>query len=266
MNTESAPAETGFSTSTLCEQRLVHGYWGALSRAGGTPGVSIASPDQFDGGDTLSLACTQTYFSASDERKLLKAWCALLPQLKLKTLIFTSRVNQALFDAATQVEGLQALSIKWSGIKSIRSIVDCAGLSALKIGSTPSLTGLEVLPRLQALRSLNIENVRQAQDLSFAAGMPQLLELGVSGSMWSDQKIDSLRPLEDLPDLQVLWLVAAKVQRDGLIPLHGLPRLAALYCGFNFRAHEFADLRAAVATLRYGSAFDEESIRQYCKP
>lgn len=239
------------------------GYWG--SRRLAERPSAITRPDEFTGGDELILACTQTGLPATEQRKLVKTWCALLPQLQLKTLVFASKVNQELFDAATQVKGLDALKIKWSSIQSVESAADCTALTVLDIGSSPSLTGLAHLSRLPNLKVLLIENVKEAQDLSFAADLDGLVEFGASGSMWSEQKIDSLRPLGSLQELQILWLMNSKVLNDGLAPLHTLPRLTTLHCAFNFRASEFAALRAAAPSLKFGSPFEYRLIEQYCK-
>jgi len=248
----------------LTNEELKHGYWGARRLAGALPDIPVVHPDEFKGGDTLVLACTQTNLATSEQRRLVKAWCVSLPQLKLKTLMFTTKVNQELFDAAVQVKGLDALSIKWSSIKSISSIVDCASLTALNLGSSPSLTGLDHLTGLARLRSLCIENVREAQDLAFVQGLHGLEEFGASGSMWTDLKIESLWPLNQMHGLELLWLVGAKVLRDGLLPLHGLRSLTTLNCAYNFRGSEFAALRAATPSLRFGSPFEHEMIEQYC--
>lgn len=211
------------------------------------------------------LACTQTGLAAAEQRKLVKAWCGLLPQLQLKTLIFSTKVNQELFDAATQVKGLDALDIKWSNIKSIASVTDCKSLTVLEIGSSPSLTGLMCLAQLPRLRVLHVENVKESQDLAFAASLTGLEEFGAAGGMWNDLKIESLWPLKDLQKLEILSLVSAKVLKDGFVPLYGLRRLTTLKCAYYFRASEFAALRAAVPSLRFGSPFEHELIKRYCK-
>jgi hypothetical protein len=249
----------------LTSEELQHGYWGSRRRAGSFPASSITHPDEFDGSDILSVACTQTSLPAAEQRKLVKAWCTLLPQLELKTLIFSSKVNQNLFDAATQIKGLSALSIKWSGIKSIASVTDCKSLAVLDIGSSPSLTDLNYLSQLTQLRSLLVENVKEAHDLSFAGTLVGLEEFGACGSMWTNLKIDNLWPLRGLQNLELLWLTSAKVLNDGLLPLHGLTRLTNLRCAFDFHASEFVALRAAVASLKFGSPFEHALIEQYCK-
>lgn len=249
----------------LTSDELELGYWGSRRVNGLLPARSIIHPDELTNAEVLSLACTQTSLPSAEQRKLVNSWCALLPDLQLKTLIFESKVTQSLFDAAVQIKGLEALYIKWSGIKSIASIADCKSLTALEVGSSPSLTGLHYLTQLPKLRILRIENIREANDLRFASDLMGLEELGIAGSMWSDQKIDSLWPLKDLKNLEFLWLIGARVLRDGLLPLHGMIRLTTLKCSFTFRASEFSALRAATPSLRFGSPFEDDLIALYCK-
>jgi len=249
----------------LLDTELQEGYWRARHIAEAFPD-SISSPEEYSGQETLCLRCTQLNASPTEQRKLVKSWCSVLPTLPVKTLMFNSKVNQALFDAATKINGLEALSTEWGSIKSIASIENCSSLIALNIGSNPSLTGLKKLAVLPKLRVLHIENVKEAHDLSFASKLTQLKELGINGSMWTDQKVDNLWPLKHLQQLEVLWLIGAKVVDDGLLPLHELKKLKKLQCSFDFRASEFEALRNAVPTLKYGSAFDYDAIKNFCKP
>ena len=84
--------------------------------------------------------------------------------------------------------------------------------------------------------------------------------------MWTEQKIDDLTPLQGLQKVELLWLIGAKVKQGGLLPLHGLPRLAHLKTALNFRASEFQAIREAMPSLKYGTPFEHDLIAQYCKP
>lgn len=231
----------------LSPQELQHGYWGALRLAGSLPSP-ISHPSEYDGGERLTIACNHYN---------LKQWCETLPKLKVKTLVFECRVNQTLFDSVAQVEGLEELSIKWSGVRSLASITRCNALRALDIGSSPSATGLTHLCELLNLRSLRLENLKEAKDLTLASGILALEEFGVSGSVWSEQKIDNLWPLKQLSNLQVLWLINSRIMHGGLEPLYQLPKLITLYTSRKYFASEFAALRKSLPTLKFGTPFNE---------
>ncbi len=241
-------------------------HWDSRELEGKSASAWGLTPERFANIEVLSLACTQTSLPATAQRKLVDAWCELLPRLKLKSLHFTTKATQSMLDAAARIEGLEHLHVKWSGARSAESLAHCGSLVRLEVGSSPSLCGLATLQRLENLKCLRLENIREARDLGFVRGLPALEELSVSGSMWTDQHVDDLWPLQELRELRTLYLIGTRIGRDGLTPLHALPRLETLMASFYFRASEFAALRAAVPTLKHGSPFESDLIAQYCKP
>lgn len=229
------------------EEQLRYGYWPSRELAGRFP-PAIRYPGQYDGAHILSLACTQTALAPSAQRRLVREWCDLLPTLGVRTLLFRSRVNQDLFEAAVRIEGLEALFIKWSSIKAIDSIRRSTALQSLYIGDSPSLVGLRYLAELPLLRHLFVSGVREASDLGFAERLTGLEEFGISGG-GTKQRIDSLRPLGNLRALRLLWLVNIRVMDEGLMPLHGLQGLQSLRTSMGPENPEVAALRAAVPGL-----------------
>lgn len=222
-------------------------------------------PELFSHIDSLHLRCTQTSLPDAAQRKLVKIWCDLIPNLNITSLCLATRTNQKLVDAACQLSKLNHLRIGWGGAKSLRSIADCRHLISLEIGSSPSLSDLDALKSLKSLRTLKIENVKAAQDLSFVSGINSLTEFGICGSMWTDQKVDSLWPLATLPRLETIHLIATRILNDGLTPLHGMPHLKSVNASFYYSASEFTALRSATPTLKSGTPFDSEGIEMWCK-
>ena len=106
---------------TLPNDELVFGYWPARQLRGDIP-PAIREPSKYIGGDILNIACTQTSLTKSRQQKLVNEWCNLLPTLQIKTLVFSSKVSQQLFEAACNIPHLEALSIKWSSIVSFEPI------------------------------------------------------------------------------------------------------------------------------------------------
>ena len=141
----------------LSPEELQSGYFGSRQLAGVFP-TPISELAAYNQEEILSLSCTQLNLSATMQKKVVREWVAALPKLPIKHLLFWSKVDQELFDAAVQIPGLESLYIKWSSIKSIEAIKQCKTLKALHIGSSPSLTGLNNLRELGALFSLTLEN------------------------------------------------------------------------------------------------------------
>lgn len=209
------------------------------------PPRSIREPEQWEGGEHLSLAVTQTDLKPAEQKKLVQRWCALLPTLKdVRFLWFQSRVSPELFEAACQLPNLEGLYVKWSGIKNFRPIAQLGGtLRYLHMGSSPSLEPLDVLSELPLLEWLELENVRAA-DLGFVSSLKSLRGLGLHGDTNSLKalKVKSLAPLNGLDKLTWLSLSAIRTEDESLSPLATLPSLRYLLINNHFPWQEYAKL------------------------
>lgn len=234
---------------SLSEHQLAFGYWPSRQLSGDIP-HPIRHPDQYDGSDTLNLACTQTGLPAREQRNLIATWCSILPELPVRTIVFSSKVNQGLFDAAARNAGLEALFVKWSSVESIESLADHTALSALYLGSSPSLTGLRHLASLRELRHLFVVGARESADLGYARALSGLVEFGLSGS-GQPLVVDSLEPLGALHELAIMWLVRVRVRHGGLKPLHALRQLKSFRTSLDLQSREVVELREAVPALQH---------------
>src|SRR5687768_2234042 len=71
------------------------------------PPAPVQTPVDPPGPERLNVACTQTALAPSAARRLVADWCARLPLLRnVRTLWFSSRVSQQLFDAACSMSEL----------------------------------------------------------------------------------------------------------------------------------------------------------------
>jgi hypothetical protein len=233
----------------LSEHVLTYGYWPSRQLSGQNP-APIRHPDEYTGSNVVNVACTQTGLSPREQRNLVEAWCSLLPELPVKTLLFSSKVNQKLFEAAVANPKLEALSLKWSSVESIGAVADHPSLTALYVGDSPSLAGLDHLSSLPNLRHLFIQGVRESADLAFAGKLLSLVEFGISGGS-KPLRVASLEPLQALQSLAILWLVRVRPVSGGLEPLHQLAGLRSFRTSLNLQSSEVAGLRNAVPALQY---------------
>lgn len=210
------------------------------------PPRSIRDPEQWEGGERLSLAVTQTDLKPAEQKKLVQRWCELLPTLKdVRFLWFHSRVSPELFEAACQLPNLEGLYVKWSGIKDFTPITKLAGtLRYLHMGSSPSLEPLDVLSELPLLEWLELENVRAAAQLEFVSTLKSLRGLGLHGDTNSLKalKVASLSPLAGLDKLTWLSLSALRSEDESLAILATLPSLRYLLINNHFPWQEYAKL------------------------
>lgn len=234
----------------LSQEELEFGYWPARNLRGLFPSA-IRRPEEFTESNTLNLACTQTGLSASRQKALVREWCSLLPQLKLKTLVFSSKVSQELFDAACQIPGLEALSVKWSSVRSLDALSNAGDIRALFLGGTPAAESLVPLSSLTALEHLFVEGVPDPVDLSIVESLQFLREFGLSAVRGRKIKVRTLGPLATLELLEVLWLVDVKVLDGGLLPLYSLNRLCSFRTTISQDSKDFQALLSAVPSIKY---------------
>jgi hypothetical protein len=238
----------------LTQEEIQSGYW----VANGWPATflkPITEVDSYEGQEILSIAFARVDDTASERKNRLKQWCDFLPGLKIRMLYFHA-IHQDLFDAATQIEGLEALSTGSGRLKTIESAANCKTLKSLVITSCPSVTGLVFLKQLPNLKMLAIENVREAQELNFVRSIISLEDFSICGSLWTIQKVYDLWPLTELQNLQVLRLYSTRVLKDGLLPLHQLKKLVKFECSLYYSAEDFKALRDALPLLKYGTPID----------
>ena len=189
---------------------------------------SIAHPDQYaehyENADRLAVSWDLGAISEGDKKKVIKQWCARLPELqKLRWLNLWSQVTPSVFEAACQIHGLECLVIKWSNIKRLDAISNLHRLKYLYIGSSTRVESIEPLTALVSLRRLDIENFKLVSDFSPLTTMTWLESLAIAGSMWSRQKVDSLEPLS-----QMTWLKSLAVDTSHVKSLRPLAQLTSL--------------------------------------
>jgi len=245
----------------LTEDEIENGYW-----ANSLTPKAITYPDDYDGGEKINIVCTQLSISSYQQRKLVKQWCQLLPELKnIRFLWFHSRVNQALFDAACENQGVEGLFIKWSGIKDLSKLTNLKELKYLHIGSSPSVESLDKLSEMTQLIVLQIENFKRIQDLSPLRSMKRLEGLAVEGSMWTTQIVESLTPLCDLENLRYIFLANLRTLDKTIQPLSRIKTLRNIRTSYWRPKSEFKLLRDCLPELKYGSPFETALIDRFGK-
>jgi hypothetical protein len=202
---------------------------------------SIAYPHDYEGGDSLLISVDLGQVAEREKKKIITDWCGFLPSLSgLKRLSLWSHVTQPLFEAACQIEALQALQIKWSNIVKLDSIRKLKNLQALAIGSSTRIESIEPLADLISLQFLEIENFKKITDFTPLIALKNLESLSVTGSMWSRQNVGSLEPFA-----QMTWLKSLAVDTThikSIRPLARLTQLQSLGIGGKLPFEEYARL------------------------
>jgi len=211
--------------------------------------------------ETLTLEITQLdNVSYYRQTKIVDEWCAKLPNLEeVKYLGFVSRVNQKMFDAACNVPNLEGLFIKWSGIKNIDSLRIPKKLRHLWLGSSSQLESIDVLGELTSLVTLELQQLNKISDFNVLSKLTNLEGLGIDGSMWTTQKIDTLKPLANLRKLKYLTLISTQLKDKSFDPILNLTELVYFQSSWNYPEAEFEKLKS-LPKLKYGNV--ETSLKE----
>ena len=238
---------------SLSEDQIRWGFWG-WSEGPNPPLERITLFEQYKQSESLRLEITQLdHYSYYQQTKIVDRWCAELPNLKeVKYLWFASRVNQKMFDAACRVPNLERLYIKWSGIKNIDGLQNAKKLCHLWLGSSSQVESIDVLEEMDSLITLELQQLNRISDFSVLSKLTNLEGLGIDGSIWTAQKIDTLKPLANLRNLKYLTLINTRLKDKSFDPILNLTELVRFESSWNYPEAEFEKLKA-LPKLKYGN-------------
>jgi len=217
--------------------------------------------EDYEPSETLKLEITQLdNVSYYRQTKIVDEWCARLPNLEeVKYLGFVSRVNQKMFDAVCNMPNLEGLFIKWSGVKNIESLRIPKNLHYLWLGGSSQVESIAVLGELTSLVTLELQQLNKISDFSVLSNLTNLEGLGIDGSMWTTQKIETLKPLANLSKLKYLSLISTQLKDKSFDPILNLTELVYFQSSWNYPETEFEKLKS-LPKLKYGNV--ETSLKE----
>jgi Leucine-rich repeat (LRR) protein len=236
----------------LSLEQIRWGYWNWLRAQKLVPDEITYFVD-YEPAETLVLEITQLNVGSYRQSKIVDQWCAELPNLEeVRYLWFVSRVNQKMFDAVCQIPNLVGLSVKWSGIKSIDTIRFLKKLRHLHLGSSSQVESIDVLDGLDSLVTLDLQQLNKINDFHILSQLTSLEGLGIDGSIWTAQKIDTLKPLANLHNLKYLTLTNTRIKDKSFDPILNLTELVRFESSWNYPEAEFEKLKT-LPKLKYGN-------------
>jgi len=236
----------------MTDEQIKKGFW-YWDMDNNWPPKSITYIENFRPVTKLNLNITQLGLKSGDQKKLIQFWYNELPKLtSVKYLWFCSRVNQEMFEAACNMENLEGLYIKWSGIKTIDSLKKLKNLKHLHIGSSGQVENIRVFRDINWLTTLCLEQLNKVTDFNDIAGTTNLEGLGIDGSIWTAQKIDTLKPIGQLEGLKYLTLTNTRTKDKSFDPLLNLKELIRFNSSWNYPVTEFEKLKG-LPNLKYGN-------------
>ncbi len=157
--------------------------------------------------------------------------------------------NQEAITEIGHLQNLEFLYIDETRATDLSPLTGCTALRHLTIKSATQATSLDWIRDLPPLDSMLIENFKKITDISPLASVISAKALGVEGSMWTRQKVDSFQPIAELSQLEALFITNSKPVADGLAPLHALHNLRYLEAPAFYIEAEFYALEVALPRL-----------------
>lgn len=105
---------------------------------------------------------------------------------------------------------------------------------------------------MRNLSWLNLVQFNKIDDFTPVSGLVRLKYLGINGSLWTQQRLRSLKPLAGLTELRLLTLFNTRTVDNSFDPLLGLRKLERFDCSWNYPEAEFAKLKR-LPSLKYGN-------------
>ncbi len=158
--------------------------------------------------------------------------------------------NQEAISEIGHLQSLESLYIDGTRAKDLSPLASCRSLRHLTIKGATQADSIEWIRDLPPLDSLLIENFKKITDISPIGSLSGAKAIGVEGSMWARQKVDSFSPLSAIKGLEALFITNCKPAKDGLDPLHDLRNLRILETPGFYSEDEFLDLEKALPQLK----------------
>ncbi len=161
-------------------------------------------------------------------------------------------VNQDFLEEICELGNLNYLSIEGVSAIDLGPLTKLKHLRTLKLSGANKLNEFDALVKIPNLEALYMENTKHLRSINFLADCDHLLHIGVEGSMWTQQKVETLAPLKGLKSLQELFLTNVGLVDKDLSYLAECPKLKLLDCARFAPKRNFQKLRELMPDLSCG--------------
>ena len=172
-----------------------------------------------------------------------------LSQFKTIKKLCARQVNQDFLNEISKIENLEYLEMEVVTAENLSVICELKKLRNLKIDSIRKAKDFTFIKNMKSLNKLFIENAKHIDSLLFLSKVHYLTALGIEGSMYTKQKIESLEPLSKLKKLEALFMSSVQLKDKNLDYLSTIPNLKYLGVARFAPKENFDSLRNKVPKL-----------------
>lgn len=200
----------------LSVEELESGYF-EVNRFNGVKKI-IHTVNEYDGGDTCYVACTQLSDRYSDKecRQILKDWIAFFEMggHAIKKLYIYSHVPQRLFNAVCCQNRIEELFLKWGRYSDLSPLTNLINLKYLYCGSCPIVTDIDPMAQMQNLRVLSVQNFKRIGDYSAFKRLCNLEQLVIMGPILGIVDINDIDFIRDMPNLKSFLAINVRCKKN----------------------------------------------------
>jgi hypothetical protein len=194
------------------------------------------------------LPGNQEYLSFYREKKSHKG---ISKFQKTKKLI-AKQVNSDFLEEISMLKELEYLNLEVVTAENLNVLCNLKNLKTVKIYGVRKIDDFSPLMEIPSLENLFIENAKHLHTLDIFSDAHHIKALGIEGGMYTKQKIQSLKPLEGLKALEVLFMSSVQLEDKNLNYLATIPQLKALECDRFAPKGSFQELRKLMPKLSCG--------------
>lgn len=162
-----------------------------------------------------------------------------------------SSVNQDFLEEIGRLTNLEYLELGYPlTAADLRPLTALRSLRHLTMDSPRAITDFTPIVELPALERLFIENAKHLTSLDWLRPLKgQLRALGIEGSLWTKQRIPTLKPLKGF-ELEALFLTSTTLDDQNLSPIATMPNIRFLSTAINAPRSQFEALHHARPELQ----------------
>jgi len=161
-----------------------------------------------------------------------------------------AQVNQDFLEEICSLEKLEYLELEVITAQDLAPLKNLVNIKTLILERSTKADNFSHLVSMSWLNSLVIQQAKYLSNLEFLSSAHHLQYLGIEGSIWTKQKIQSLEPLAGLKSLEQLSLTSVVLVDKDLTYLADIPKLKVLQCARFAPKSRFMELRKAAPKLK----------------
>ncbi|MBL4828394.1 MAG: hypothetical protein JKY55_00640 [Aliivibrio sp.] len=151
-----------------------------------------------------------------------------ISEFKNITRLLAKQVNQEFLNEISELKNLEYLELETVTAETLVKLSDLPNLRYLKIQGVRKASDFITLLDIKSLEKLFIESAKNLGSIDFISGAQQLVVLGLEGGMYTKQKLDSVKAISGLANLEALYLSSVQLLDKNLDYLSSNPKLSYL--------------------------------------